>query len=312
MFNFFADIVNNYINCIEYKTVPSKILSYEASDDPVYNGYRSAVESTSKEDALMGFAVWEPPHGHYKMFKYPWKNYVKVSGALRHCAFMVMALHGCILSEIQAPAEKRHVFRIELQRVGSEGAKVLRDLGNKLKKMEKLGREDLLHEVHEATEELQQKIDKKSYILVNSESWEIGNHPRDEEGDHPQGLFNMDEERKFLEHKSLSEAELDLRSVEVPQNWGIGNLTSGNNPAVPAAISLENVSKTYESASALSLTTFTSLLIEFVARLQNLVDSFEELGEKANFVDPPEQQEPVAVPSDGFWTRLLNCLKFWD
>ncbi|KAL2342495.1 hypothetical protein Fmac_003780 [Flemingia macrophylla] len=328
-------VVNHYLHCVEYKKVPSKILTYQASDDPVYSGYRSVVESTSKEESLMGFAVWEPPHGDYKMLKYPWKNYVKLSGALRHCAFMVMAMHGCILSEIQAPAEKRQVFRNELQRVGSEGAKVLRELGNKVKKMEKLDREDLLYEVHEAAEELQQKIDKKSYLLVNSECWEIGNRPREEESDPKQqeGLFNMGAERKFIEYKSLSEAVLDLRTVEVPNTWE-ENLTQGNNPSMHATNPAQNMfrrhislpsniyhksygvakegseSKTYESASALSLTTFTSLLIEFVARLQNLVDSFEELGEIANFVDPLDERAPPAC--SGFWTRLFNCFRFKD
>ncbi|KAJ8752755.1 hypothetical protein K2173_007065 [Erythroxylum novogranatense] len=314
--------VNGYLNCVEYERIPSKILTYQASDDPLYSGYRAAVESTSQEDALMGFAIWEPPHGPYRSFKYPWKSYVNVSGALRHCAFMIMALHGCVLSEIQASAERRQVFRRELQKVGTEGAKVLRELGNKVKRMEKLGPDDILHQVHEAAEELQDKVDKKSYLFVNSEDWEIGNRAKD------QDLLSVDDNHNtiVLEHKSRSEAVLDLRSVNMPQSWDSNDMKKPMPSIVSSNVYQKQISwpsrvsftadavpqveesKTYESASALSLATFTSLLIEFVARLQNVVVEFEALSEIAKFKEPVES--PAAQPDRiGFWTRVLRILK---
>ncbi|CAI9113592.1 OLC1v1014221C1 [Oldenlandia corymbosa var. corymbosa] len=319
--------ITGYLNCVEYQRVPSKILVYQASDDPVYSGYRAALESTSQEDALLSFAVWEPPHGPYKTFKYPWKNFLEVSGALRHCAFMVMALHGCILSEIQAPAEKRQVFRNELQRVGTACAEVLRELGSKVKKMEKLDEGDMLYEVHDAAEALQKKVDKKSYLLVNSESWEIGNS---EEHQVPQDFIDIcDDRNRSHELTSADDVVIDIRSHPISRSWdGLGYRSNLNFSPAAAAVPSGNMadaqqephpgkvspgetpedmeSKTYESASALSLATFASLLIEFVARLQNLVDSFEELSEKAKFKEPTLAE---AVEQVGFGARLWRLLR---
>ncbi|XP_052179833.1 aluminum-activated malate transporter 9-like isoform X2 [Diospyros lotus] len=308
--------VEGYLKCVKYKKVPSKILTYQASDDLLYTGYRAAVESTSQEEALVGFAEWEPPHGPYKMLKYPWRNYIKVSGALRYCAFTVMALHGCVLSEIQAPADKRLVFSSELRRVGNAGAKVLRELGNKVKGMEKLGSIDILCEVHEAAEKLQNKVDKKSYLLVHAESWEIGSRQKVLED--PQEFLSLDDARvEFNQSKSCSEARHDLVSLTLSRSWDLGNLgadyitrESGAADLLmkPNAVPEGGESKTYENASSLSLATFTSLLIEFVARLQNLVDAFEELSEKANFKESVEHSQPAE--EGRVWTRLIGYMRF--
>jgi hypothetical protein len=315
--------VNGYLQCVEYERIPSMILTYQPMDDPLYSGYRAAVQSSSQEDSLVDFAIWEPPHGPYRTLHYPWKNYVKVAGALRHCAFMVMAMHGCILSEIQAPEEKRQVFSNELRKVGAEGGNVLRKLADKLEKMEKLGAVDLLLEVHEAAEALQMKIDEKSYILVSTDRWDPSKKPKPaEDPDHVQQLKDTD--NKDFVFTSLSEA-VDFGEAPLLQR-GMDSRTqsmfrSGFGPplphwtstesvfrksamqwpshmsihadlGVPDAAVTENECRTYVSASSLSLATFSSLLIEFVARLQYLVDSYQELCTVAGFKEPAA--EPAA------------------
>ncbi|KAK3128931.1 hypothetical protein QOZ80_6BG0468430 [Eleusine coracana subsp. coracana] len=303
--------VDGYLKCMEYQRIPSKILVYQASDDPLYSGYRAAVEASAQEETLLGFAIWEPPHGPYKTMHYPWKNFTKLGGALRHCSFAVMALHGCILSEIQAPPESRRVFGAEIHRVGREGAKVLYELGNKVKTMTKLSSSDILSEVHLAADELQNKIDQKSYLLVNTERWDTSNQAQGIK-EVMNGTSDMEKEKKKENKNDVMQPTIvDQSLVQQSKSFRadlLRRLDSAENfkPLLswPARRSFhpnlpieDEDSKTYESATALSLATFASLLIEFVARLQNVVNAFEELSDKANFKDPVE--EPKAVNNNG-------------
>ncbi|KAL4560974.1 hypothetical protein LXL04_033132 [Taraxacum kok-saghyz] len=303
------ECVRSYLQNVEYERIPSKILVYQATDDPLYTGYRTAVQSTSQEDALLGFAIWEPPHGRYKMLRYPWVQFVKVSGALRHCAFMVMAMHGCILSEIQAAAELRMMFRNEIQRVGTEGAKVLRELGNKLEKLEKLSPDfDLLEKVHEAAEELQMLIDEKSYHLVSA----TAKQKHMEDAAHEEEEEHSNETPRLKQSHTFKNIDRHMTNMSMNLPWA-GSCEEdalkmqlqwpSRLSFVGEAILNEREVRTYESASALSLANFTSSLVEFVARLQNLLNSFKELSEKAKFTDT---KNPLEKEEGGFWTRLMG------
>lgn len=216
---------------------------------------------------------------------------------------------------MQAPAERRQVFRSELQRVGAEGANVLRELGSKVDKMEKLSPGDILKEVHEAAGQLQKKIDERSYLLVNTERWEISRDPQVF-----QELENLKENENIkLGFKSASEAVLDIRSLtlstpSLPPKDSQDNLLAkqASWPSLDAGTGIEQSERrTYESASALSLAMFASLLIEFSARLQNVVESFEELSEKANFVEPIMNSATVKKKA-GFWIILSRCCGLQD
>ena len=242
-------------------------------------------------------------------------------------------------SKFQAPPESRKVFCAELHRVGEEGAKVLRELGQRVKTMTKLSSPNILSEVHLAAEELQKKIDEKSYLLVNTERWEVilrhdgtsqiqdssnaaDNENKDEPPEHnavnigsvhkstsfaSNPLLNRaDSSNPFLSRVDSSNpflARNDSGSLKPQSSWPARQSFHSNLP-------FEGVeSRTYESASALSLATFASLLIEFVARLQNLVDAFEELSDKANFKAPVEEPAAISRERCGFLLRIRKFLR---
>ena len=53
---------------------------------------------TEIEQAL--HASWEPRHSRH-CYRYPWQQYVKLGAVLRQFGYTVVALHGCLRTEIQ-------------------------------------------------------------------------------------------------------------------------------------------------------------------------------------------------------------------
>ena len=202
--------------------------------------------------------------------------------------------------------------------MGTEGAKVLCELGNNVKTMTKLRSSDILFEVHLAAEQLQKKIDEKSYLLVNTERWDTSkraegikdamndtsvmskenNNELTEPTIADQSLVNNYKSSFLSRYDSSSTIDVDKTLLSWPARRSF-------HPNLPLE---DEESKIYESASILSLAKFASLLIEFVARLQNVVNAFEELSEKANFKEPVEEPVAVRKGDGGFSYKICKTL----
>ncbi|KAL5224044.1 hypothetical protein ABZP36_010683 [Zizania latifolia] len=184
--------------------------------------------------------------------------------------------------------------------------------------MTKLSSLDVLAEVHLAAEALQKRIDEKSYLLVNTERWDTSKQAEGIKEEVLNGTSIVGNKNEVME-PTIVDQTCAHHSKSFPANSFLSRYDSASaadsfkllswparrsfHPNLPLE---EEESETYESASALSLATFASLLIEFVARLQNVVDAFEELSDKANFREPVE--EPVSTGDGGFLLKICRFL----
>jgi hypothetical protein len=100
-------------------------------------GYRCVLNSKASEDSQANLARWEPPHGRFG-FRHPYGQYRNVGAAMRHCAYCVEALVGCVRSaetQAAAPGHARRHLADACTRVAGLCARVLREASGSVSAM---------------------------------------------------------------------------------------------------------------------------------------------------------------------------------
>ncbi|XP_042419230.1 aluminum-activated malate transporter 9-like [Zingiber officinale] len=244
-------------------------------DEPAYRKCRAILKSSSALDSLASSAKWEPPHGRFRHFFYPWAEYVSVGSVLRHCAYEVMAMHGCLHSEIQAPYSLRCAFRADILDTATRAAELLRSLSEDIYNMKRCPHPTLLNHVHNSTERLQRSIDLHSYLLTSSQ---LSLDREEEDGD------NDDDDGHLIEVVAINVGAFKETTVTKQHRRRLRSWPSVEAAELEdGAIGLMQRRSFERSTAALSLATFTSLLVEFVARLDHLVEAVDKLGRLAKF-----------------------------
>uniref|UniRef100_A0A0E0FST8 Uncharacterized protein n=1 Tax=Oryza nivara TaxID=4536 RepID=A0A0E0FST8_ORYNI len=246
----FAAVADSLHDCVR---------SYLSGDETAVDGGEPAIEkcrailnASARIESLARSARWEPPHGRFRSFSFPWSQYARVGAVLRHCAY-------------EAPDGVREAFRAEIEDATAQAAELVRVLGGDVDGMTRSAeRLSLLKSVHGSAYRLQLALELNSHLLVSSGSVA-------EEITSGGGLErSCSRLRESARRQRLSWPSREADELEEAE-------AGGGYAAMMVRV------RALESTAALSLATFASLLLEFVARLDHLVDAVDELSKLAKF-----------------------------
>ncbi|XP_002992826.2 aluminum-activated malate transporter 9 [Selaginella moellendorffii] len=272
------------------QAVMEKEIQNRADNDDIYVKYRALLSSSQTEESLANFAGWEPPHGKFLKCGYPWPHYVKVGAALRHCAYASMALHGCVRAEVQAPYELRQVFGTEILKVTKSATELLRQVSVNIRNMEHCQEnvDALLVQMTASTESLQEFIDAHSHLFIHPTMATAMIATRKPSNTPPTFEYSTDPESPFSNSSAIDPAPRTIHRLAT-----MGSYTS---------LSMQSI----RSASNFSVATFTSLLIETVARLENLVEAAECLAELARFKEVTSASQQKIHRRESFLSSVAD------
>ncbi|CAN1256650.1 Aluminum-activated malate transporter 12 [Linum perenne] len=239
-------------------------------EDPIYKGYKAVLDSKSIDEALALYASWEPRHS--RNCRYPWQQYVKVGAALRRFSYTVVALHGCLQTEIQTTRSCRELFKDPCTRVASEVSKVLMELAISIQNRRHCSPEILTDNLQKALHDLNNAIKSQPRLFLGSNTNQATNMlamaaAQAREGGSVSISTVKTDSSALMEwktrhhHNHQSKKELtDQRKVLRPQLSKIAMMTCS-----------------LEFCEALPFAAFASLLVEMVAKLDSVMEEIDEL-----------------------------------
>ncbi|KAM3266852.1 aluminum-activated malate transporter 12 [Capsicum annuum] len=274
-------------------------------EDPIYNGYKTVLDSKSFDETLALYASWEPRHSRH-CYKFPWQQYVKLGNVLRHFGYTIVALHGCLQTEIQTPRSVRAMFKDPCIRLAMEVTKALKELGDSVRYRRHCSPEILSDHLHEALQDLNNAIKSQPKLFIGSKNNTNTNKLTLATTVVSKGQSGALNSRRVslssvkTDTSALLEWKSKLRGITTHEN------TKENKSLRPTLSKIAITS--LEFSEALPFAAFASLLVEIVARLDLVIEEVEELGRIAHFKEYNYQDDDdhVLVKIDEKHSRPLQ------
>lgn len=251
----------------------------KSSEDPIYKGYKAVLDSKSSDETLALYASWEPRHSRHWI---PWQQYVKLGCALRHFGYTVVALHGCLQTEIQTPRTVRTLFKDPCIRLSAEVAKALMELAESIRSRRQCSPEILSDHLHQSLSDLNTALQSQPRLFLGPNTNQSTNNilaglaaaatttPRKTEK-------NFGPSSKLSSFKTDSSALIEWKTRRATEQ------AKENERRVLRPQLSKLAITSLEFSEALPFAAFASLLVETVARLDLVIEEVEELGRVAKF-----------------------------